>query len=246
MSYRILDTTLDKFLGTFAGTPAEIDHEGINGLCRVFKDKHSGFSTLGATWVDLRTELQSQDSGTQYASVGNKFHRIGSVYFKTLKTFTYTPDESGRTAHTNCFGYALSTFGAKLEDIALKPMKEIISDVSGSIDDSIKAYFVPVHDKPQDGDLAVYYPLYDMNYRGHIIRTEVATHAGIYREVPDFSTGVVESKWGWLSNPYVFQHSVFFTPEFYGDQVVFYRLAEENTPEYLGADAGNLIMDLPL
>ena len=151
------------------------------------------------------------------------------MYFNTVKTFTRTPDEYGRTSQTNCFGYAISTFGHKLEDIAKKPIAELISNVTGSIDETVKEYFTPVHDRPQDGDLVVYYSLH----------SNVATHAGIYREVQEFSTGVVESKWGWVLNPYVFHHSVFFTPEIYGDEVAFYHLPENYTTtdtECLGLD----------
>ncbi len=194
-SYKILgnSTELENFLGTFAGTPAEIDINKTTGLGRIFKDTSNGFATLGAGWVDHRITLVHIDKycigsygysyGEGYQNIGRKYHQKGDVYFNTVKTFTHTPDAYGRSEQINCFGYAISTLGTKLKDIAKKPIEELISNVTASIDETVREYFVPVHDRPQDGDLVVYYA-----------HSNVATHAGIYREVPDFSTGVVESK----------------------------------------------------
>ena len=146
MRYKIFDeyTQLDKFIGTFAGTPAEIDYKGTSGLGRIFKDTATGFSTLGAGWADLRVKLQNQDSGTGYQTIGNEYNGNGNLYFKTVKTFTKTPDAYGRDSDINCFGYAISTFGNRLEKIAQKPIQEIISMVERFIDETVKEYFVPV------------------------------------------------------------------------------------------------------
>lgn len=146
----------------------------------------------------------------------------GGGFFFTVKTC------DGEERFLNCFAYALGTFGYKLGQLAKKDMTEIQKSVSQTIDHIVSRYFTNVIE-PEDGDLAVYSVAPGRRLhtpRG--IEVSGTTHAGVYRKSkPNWNSpsgGSIESKWGWLSNPYVFQHDVFFTPDFYGDQVKFYRI----------------------
>lgn len=147
----------------------------------------------------------------------------GGGYFLTIKTFDNAEDQQ-----QSCFEYALGTFGSKLEKLAGKEMKKVQESVERTIDHVVEECFTNVTE-PEDGDLVVYSisPGYYM-LTSNGIPISGTTHAGVYRKTePNWNSpkgGSVESKWGWLLNPYVFQHDVFFTPDFYGNLVKFYRL----------------------
>jgi hypothetical protein len=146
---------------------------------------------------------------------GTTFTRNG--FFRVLHTL------DGDDKYLNCFAYALGTFNSSLEQVAHKKMSEIQKSVSERIDHIVTAYFTSV-EKPEEGDLVLYsIPPGKIFHRTNGDRFIGTTHAGIYRQEghPD---GTVESKWGWLGQPYVFQHEFFFTPDFYGKIVQIYRL----------------------
>ncbi len=130
----------------------------------------------------------------------------------------------------NCFAYALGTFGADLEKLAGVDMEKIQNSVNDTIDHVVNQYFTNVTE-PEDGDLAIY-SVSGVFYTLKGVRISGTTHAGIYRKsVSNWNSpegGTIESKWGWFRNPYVFQHDVFFAPDFYGDTVKFYRLKKLN------------------
>lgn len=111
--------------------------------------------------------------------------------------------------------YALSSFSKPLESVSEFSIQEIQAQyLAYGIDYLINLYFDCVS-RPEDGDLVVY------------SQESMAKQAGIYRKSkPNWNSpygGTVESKWGRMS-PFVFQHDVFFTPDYYGDVVYFYRL----------------------
>jgi hypothetical protein len=152
----------------------------------------------------------------------------GGSYFLTIKTY----NDNDQDQFLNCFKYALGSFGVDLEKLVGKEMKEIQNSVSHTINHVVDEYFMNVGE-PSDGDLVVYSvsPGKSISTPGGALISGT-THAGIYRKTnPNWNSpkgGSVESKWGWLGNPYVFQHDIFFTPDFYGDQVKFYRLKKLN------------------
>jgi hypothetical protein len=160
--------------------------------------------------------------GTPFSGIPRRLQ--GGGFFLTVKTF----EETDQDRYLNCYAYALGTFGKDLEKLAEKKMEEIQKSVSLSINEVVKRYFTTVI-APEEGDLVIY-----SISSGITIRTpggsrvSGTTHAGIYRKSnPNWNSpegGTVESKWGWFYNSCVFQHDVFFVPDFYGDTVKFYRL----------------------
>lgn len=224
-----------NFLGTFAGTEEFLP--SYNSQIFTYSRKYYPFGGS----KDLRNMLSNCEAGKKYNKLGEEYsftplslrdgRNFGSSYtdmqgggfFLTLKTF------KDQKQFTNCFGYALSTYGDKLEEIACKNMEELQESAKESIDKALKEYFDPIPGKPMDGDLAVYQTSkYLETPGGRRIKEGKNTHAGIYRKSkPNWNSpfgGTIESKWGWFLNPHVFQHDIFFTPEFYGDTVKFYRL----------------------
>ncbi len=97
----------------------------------------------------------------------------------------------------------------------------------------VTKYFDPIPPPgvPQEGDLAVYEnPPKTLYLDGPIRDISGTTHAGIYRATePNWNSskgGSIESKWGYLSSKYVYDHEVFLTPKYFGDTVKFYRFRE--------------------
>ncbi len=250
------------FLGTMAGTSARISSHESNYQQtegRVYKDDKSGFTTYGVPIATIREKIAATEKmfgdglnvGTRFQSVGDKHHDNG-IYFKTIYICNKY-DNPGQGPMDNCFSYALSTFGSKLEKVAKKPMQNIVASVSSSIDKAVKDYFEPVIDCAKDGDLVVYQSqYYHVLTNGGSIDPGSNTHAGIYRDTKSNgyspNGGTVESKWGWMSNPFVFQHDMFVVPPCYGDIVKFYRLKSESGPEevFLQDDlslSGQIVID---
>lgn len=225
-----------KFLGTMAGDQGYL--KGNNDKPTYARTYHS----FGGS-NDLRKRISKighDRSSKGYKDIGDDYSYTpfylgtlfsskpttmqGGGFFLTVKTF----DDEDERRILNCFAYALGTFGDKLERLTGKNMAEIQKSVSQKIDHVVSRYFKNVVE-PEDGDLAVY------NVSpGKILYTPGGkkvsgiTHAGVYRKSkPNWNSpsgGTIESKWGWFSNPYVFQHDAFFAPHFYGDQLKFYRL----------------------
>ena len=224
-----------EFLGTMAG-----DQVHLTGID---KEKTYGrkYKSFGGS-DDLRKKISKEGSATfgkGYKDIGEEYSfppfdptkrssMPGGGYFVTIKTYA----DGDPQRNLNCFIYALGTFGSKLEKLAGKEMKEIQESVLATIDHVVEKYFNNVTE-PEEGDLVIY-----SVSPGNCIfapgGTQVSgtTHAGVYRKTkPNWNSppgGSVESKWGFLMNPFVFQHDVFFTPDFYGDQVKFYRLKKLN------------------
>jgi len=188
----------------------------------------------GKNFKDIGDEYRD-GRGAEYYNDSNVINKLpsseslqGGRHFITVKNF----NEEDKQRCLSCFAYALGTFGKKLEEIARKEIGEIQKSVSLTIDHVVEECFENVSE-PQDGDLVVY-----SVSPGKVMRTPTGlpitgtTHAGIYRAPGSDGNsprgGSIESKWGWLANSYVFQHDVFFTPDFYGDQVKFYRLKKSN------------------
>lgn len=165
-----------------------------------------------------RNEPNEVWCGTGYKKIGEDYSQAGGVFIIKIDF-----DEFSEGSDLNCFAYALGTFGERLEILAQKSMNEIQESVSSSIDLVVEHYFENVRDEPEDGDLVIYkssgYYMEGQFFQG-------TTHAGVYRKLDDGlnERGAVESKWGWMLNPYVFVHDVFFVPSFYGETVQFYRL----------------------
>lgn len=174
----------------------------------------------------LRKKIKYAGDGMLYGEewCGIGYKKIGEEYSQRGGCFITKIDfEEKEEAMLNCFAYALSTFGEKLESLAQKSMDEIQRSVSSSIDQVVESYFESILDEPEDGDLVIY------KSSGYYIKGQFIqgiTHAGVYRKINSDShvRGTVESKWGWLLNPYVFIHDVFFVPSFYGETMQFYRL----------------------
>ncbi len=141
-------------------------------------------------------------------------NRVGGGCFQVLKKL------EGSDTVLSCYKYALRTYGERLEQLAQKPMSEIIHALFFNIDDLVRQFFEPITGEPQDGDLIIYENVEGYHYSGQTLIG--STHAGIYRHTS--SGGVVESKWGWLRNPYVFLHDVFFASHSEGNRAKFYRL----------------------
>jgi hypothetical protein len=226
------------FLGTMAGDQVYLN--GVNGK-RTYGRQYKQFGGS----EDLRKKISKvgdEYMGKGYEDIGNQYNFTplskwdgrpfnttaskmqGGGYFMTVKTY----DKNDPERYINCFAYALGTFGKALEKLAGKSLKEIQDSAEYSINHIVERYFENV-EMPQDGDLVVYsipFGTYLRTPSG--VEVTGTTHAGIYRKTDrNWNSppgGSVESKWGWLGNPYVFQHDVFFAPDFFGDQVKFYRL----------------------
>lgn len=232
-----------EFLGTMAGN--QVYMTGVNKQqtygreyesCGGSDDLRKRISKIGhGNFGDGYKDIGKEYSFTPFSRYdGRPFNMTkaswmqGGGYFLTIKTY----DEGDQQGYSNCFAYALGTFGRNLEILAGKEMKQIQASVGQTINHIVDEYFINV-EEPEDGDLVVYNVS-----RGKIIYTpngipcSGTTHAGIYRKTkPNWNSpkgGSVESKWGWLCNPYIFQHDVFFVPDFYGDEVKFYRLKKLN------------------
>jgi hypothetical protein len=127
-----------------------------------------------------------------------------------------------------------------LETVANLPLQELLVQSSAyGINYIIHLYFENV-DQPEDGDLVVYESSKTLDKWNIDIDAGKSTHAGIYRKSkPNWNSpfgGTIESKWSWWSNPYVFQHDVFFVPDFIGDSAKFYRLKKQAPLVSLKAD----------
>jgi hypothetical protein len=211
-----------KFLGSLAGNECYLEgNDGKQTYSRKYdslaandlrrrvskqgKNKVSGFKTIGQEYSYTPNSMGNSGFGTKPGTMQ------GGGFFFTLKT--YKDDDQER--FLTCFAYALGTFGERLEKVVHRKMKVIQESVPHTIDHIVKDFFTNV-DTPEDGDLVIY-----------SFSAGQTNHAGIYRNSkPNWNSpegGTIESKWGWLT-PYVFQHDVFFTPDFYGDTVKFYRL----------------------
>ena len=159
--------------------------------------------------------------GKGYKEIGEKYNEKKTTYFVTVITYD---DKVKR--FLNCFSYALGTFGDKLEKLVGTSMEEIYKSVNQSIDHVVGKFFINV-EQPQDGDLVVYNvtpgtTIYTISRKA----VQGTTHAGVYRKSD--SREAIESKWGGFGNAHVFEHDVFFTPVFYGNEVKFYRLKDSN------------------
>ncbi|MBS0289070.1 MAG: hypothetical protein JSS07_03400 [Proteobacteria bacterium] len=230
-----------KFLGTLAGEQRSYLKRHNGAYENIYNRKYKPF---GAT-EELRKKLTQQGDNhfaDGYINVGEEYSFTpihlrdgrnfgfrdtsmqGGGYFLKLKKL----DQSNKDI--NCFAYALSTFGEKLEVISGEKMEVIMNSVGQKIDHIVQKYFEPVDDEPNDGDLVIYNSTKEIKLPqgGKSIYSNETTHAGIYRKTkPNWNSpcgGSVESKWGWLANPYVFGHDIFFTPYFYGNRAEFYRI----------------------
>jgi len=228
-----------EFLGTIAGNQTYLEENQEKIYTRIYQPfeasdnlrrriSQAGHAKLGTGYKDI---------GEEYSYTPRWHERNfltdmqGGGFFKTVHTFENTSQDRS----LNCFAYALGTFGNKLENLAKEDMQTIQESVALTIDQSVKKYFTNVTTIPEDGDLAVYsIPPGEIMRTPGGLKVSGTTHAGIYRKSePNWNSpkgGSIESKWGWFGNPYVFQHDVFFVPDFYGNVVKFYRL---NTPSQL-------------
>jgi len=211
-------------------------HSGEHTYARVYASGASDF---------LREELSKAGDGylgKGYIRVGNAYsftpyeyrdgRNFGSLYTQCPGGgFFLVHDKLKENERINCFGYALSTFGEKLEELCDQTMDEIRESVRQSIDDYVEKYFECV-ESPLDGDLVIYQTTKQTQTlnRMQCFPTGTITHAGIYRNSDrNWNSppgGTVESKWGRCGVYKVYQHDVFFVPHFYGDSVKFYRLKE--------------------
>ena len=195
------------------GTPKYIEAYERNG------ELTSG-RVFDSSSTDLRTRISAAENKGSFEEVkkfGESLGHLGYIHFRILKTLE--GPESGYT----CYKYAFSTFGAQLEQLANKPMLEILRT---SPEWNMKQYFECVNGEPQDGDLVVYQREETESYGKTNRIVPLNTHAGIFRYTP--RGGVVESKWECRSLD-VFQHEVFFVPESDGNIVKFYRLKKKST-----------------
>jgi len=234
------EETQFNFLGTMAGDQVYL--QGINKeptYARIYK-------SFGGS-NHLRKEISERGClipGPNYQDIGNSYSYTpfwrrtpfssrpssmqGGGFFLTVKTFEKEEQERS----LNCFAYAIGTFGNNLEKLSEKNMRELQASVIYTIDHIVDRYFTNVA-IPEEGDLAVYSVSpgeYAFTPSGRPVSG--TTHAGVYRNSQHNwnspSGGTIESKWGPLLNPYVFQHDIFFLPDFYGNQVKFYRI--KNSP----------------
>lgn len=208
------------FLGTLAGNISYAT-SNLNPEQKTYTRSYVSF--LGSD--QLRSNLAKQRDCWGYKDFGVRTMNLEGGYFKTAESYKYEEPGEPVADHRrflNCFQYALGTFGNKLEMIAGKSMEQIQDSVSESIDAAVKLYFEPISDEPEDGDLIIY-----ENDSGNNV------HAGIYRKTAPLERsahgGTIVSKWGgWgLGRPpctFVFQHDIFFVPEFYGNKAKFYSL----------------------
>jgi len=225
-------------LGTMSGEPVYLpgnDEKPTYGRRYESIPKSNLFRRKAAEAQGL---LSMQQIGEQYSSTKkNLFEKPldnetspkeTTGFFITVKKF----EDQSEDAVLNCFAYAIGTYGSTLEKLAGQPMKEIQKSVDGTIDAVVEKYFTNISapNKPKDGDLVVYsIPEGEMMQTPQGRLVEGTTHAGIYRENnPSCPGGSVESKWGWMDNPGVFQHDVFFAPRFYGGDAKFYQIRENS------------------
>jgi hypothetical protein len=235
-----------EFLGTLAGREAFVKSFRESTYARIYKS--CGFSDDNRyTLSNAANGLAYKKLGEHYSVISdeqkldyNEHRPFGPRNIKDIDDLGYTRGggffltvkdlavEGERDI--NCFGYALSTFGEKLVALSGKSSEELIKSAKNNhgMRAIVSDYFTCIAEFPKDGDLAIYQTTKCIKSPGFFtIAPGDITHAGIFRNSkPNWNSpsgGTIESKWGWLSNPYVFQHDVFFTPEFYGDLVTFYR-----------------------
>ncbi len=219
-----------EFLVTMAGNPTYLKgNDGKSTYARVYEpfgpyDRRKSISEIGYI-----VSSRCKDIGEKYGSPqGWKTDFRGTTmqasgFFRTVKTF----DDEDPEQFLNCFAYALGTFGTALEELAEKKMEKIQDSVSERINHIVNTYFTNVTN-PKDGDLAIYsVEPGKVVYTPNSVEISGTTHAGIYRKKVS-NGGTIESKWGWCAQPHVFEHEVFFTPDFYGDIVKFYRIKKLN------------------
>ncbi|MBA3813429.1 MAG: hypothetical protein H0X26_02905 [Alphaproteobacteria bacterium] len=109
----------------------------------------------------------------------------------------------------HAYEYTLKTLREPLEQSSGVPFHAILYQAKAYGIGYIVNHYFDCTTRPEEGDLAVY------------PKAQYVPHTGIYREAK--LGGRVESKWGW-NNPFVYQHDVFFSPDYYGDLAQFYRL----------------------
>jgi hypothetical protein len=242
------------FLGTMAGVPTYLP--GLHGqltyartyvpLTKIpFTDQYGS-----REWVDPREKIRricffcSDDykthglaysytpsrlrDGRPFGSIPSSEYQ-GGGYFLVVKTF----EDDDQRRFINCMEYAIRIFETRIKD----QYGESINDVeypgqAFHFNQLVQKYFVPIPppEVPQDGDLAVYEnPLGALTADG--TRIEGTVHAGIYRATQrnwnSSEGGSIESKWGWMRCHYVYEHEVFWTLDYYGDTVKFYRFREK-------------------
>jgi hypothetical protein len=179
-----------------------------------FLDSQDELIREGAT-KSWKSALREHEQETSFRLRATHNH-MGGGCFQVLAELK-EPD-----AQLSCYKYALRSYGARLEQLAQKPMNEIIHDPFFNIDGLVRTYFEPVTGEPEAGDLIIYENVEGYSHPGgFLIGT---THAGIYRY--GSKGGVVESKWGWVRNPYVFLHDIFFASHAEGTLAKFYQLKE--------------------
>ncbi len=214
----------DEFLGTLGGTQVYLESYK--------KDRKATYSRSIKNFgplVDIRADVAK--AGTRgFKTIGEEYSFTprhlrdgrpfgvaptamqGGGFFLTLKEL------ENQDAYLFSFQYALNIIGKQLEQISGIPMQALqAQSLAYGIIYLINRYFDCIK-MPEDGDLVIYPNAADSH------------HTGIYRKSkPNWNSpygGTIESKWG-SSSPFIFQHDVFFTPDYYGDIVQFYRLKKQ-------------------
>lgn len=222
-----------SFLGTMAGTPTMlIGNNHRPTYSRIYEsfggsdDLRNRISVIGndlggAGYKDIGDSY----SYTPYISNRNPYSMQGGGFFLTVKTY----EEDDQERFLNCFAYAIGTFKNELEVLSKKSIEDLQKSVSYEIDHIVAEYFDNTNE-PKDGDLAIYSVSgkEKVTTPSGILINPGTTHAGIYQtSQPNWNSpggGTVRSKWGFIDNYYVFQHDLFFTPHFYGNQIRFFKI----------------------
>ncbi|MDF2576875.1 MAG: hypothetical protein K0S74_359 [Chlamydiales bacterium] len=228
----IIKSTKFEFLGSIAGDQIYWDggHEHYVYARRfdhlsVAQTLRKSLNCRGDGFVDP-FEDPYREIMMEHQSDPEKWKALGEAYSGThtflqgggfFKTVAKLKEEDSLFSLDN-IQYALFITGKLAENNLKITTRELLGQYNGyDIDYIITQYFVPVLDQTREGDLVLY--------------SGTTKHAGIYRNSePNWNSppgGTVESKWGFKSSPYIFQHDVFFVPNRYGDRAEFYRIRTE-------------------
>jgi hypothetical protein len=203
-----LDQSKSALLG---GTPTSLP--GNHSSSTYAREYHFAKELTG-----IRSKAGLAQDNNVLLETAKKLAEQHGVVFNIFKQLENTEN------NTNCYGYALSTYGGDFEKLSGKTIQEIQNSVVEKIDDVVKQYFINVS-TPQEGDLVIYSHPEDTVAQTPSGRwVEGTTHAGIYRKKDGIE--YVESKWGW-DLPYIFEHAPFFVPYYYGNNLKFYRINKE-------------------
>jgi len=222
-----LKTKKLAFLGTMAGTQIF-----PTNATATYTRKYSRFGGSDQVREKLFAAMHRHLNGKGISLIGNHYsftpaHLRKGQNFGSLPSnwqgggFFLLVKKLKSTFQHSSLEYVIHTLGHDLQAISGFSAKELCRQVNAyGVNYLIHHYFTCIK-TPEEGDLIVYT---DVKYS--------QPQCGIYKNSkPNWNSsegGTVESKWDWHSNPYVFQHDLFFTPPYFGNVAKFYRI--KSTP----------------